>query len=316
MKKIRFERAGLEVSNLCLGTMLYGTTTDEKEAFRQLDMFLDMGGNFIDTSNNYAHWIPGAVGDESEKLIGRWLADRKCRDRLVIATKVGFDRHGSGQGLKASQIEYWIDESLKNMGTDYVDLYYSHIDDMDTPLAETLGAFDDLVKKGKVRAIGASNHYTWRLTEAKYVAKENGFTPYTVNQQCYTYLYTRNDCKVDYIYKVNADDAHIRYLADNNIPLVTFSCLMGGGYDNNDRIPANYLKGKRLEVITETAKELGMPVSMLVLAWLIGSDRLPDRPTVVPLFSSSRSDHLMQSLAMSDYDLDEEILKKLTYAKI
>ena len=314
MKKVKFERAGLEVSNMCLGTMMFGTKTSEKNSFEQLDLFIDMGGNFLDTSNNYAHWWPGASGDESETLLGKWLKERGGRDKLVIATKVGFDRHGEGAGLSAKQIEYWCDESLRKLGTDYIDLYYAHTDDMNTPIEETMEAFDKLVKKGKVRALGASNYYTWRMCEAKHIAEKNGFADFTVNQPCYTYLYTRGGAKLNYTYNINATEERLHYLADNNMPLVPYSCLAGGGYDNIERMPGKYQIDERLNVLLDSAKELGLAPSALVLAWLIGSDRLPNRPTIVPLFSSSNIDHLKENLLMSDYVLDEEILKKLTYA--
>ena len=112
---------GLQVSPVALGAMDFGTTTSKEAAFAVLDAYLDMGGNFIDTSNNYAHW--NGTGDESETLLGEYFASRKCRDKVVLATKVGFDRHGQGQGLKKEQIEYWIDESLRKLKTDYIDLY-------------------------------------------------------------------------------------------------------------------------------------------------------------------------------------------------
>lgn len=314
MKKVELKRAGLTVSNICLGTMMYGTQVSESEAFRQLDLYREMGGNFLDTSNNYAHWWPGASGDESETLLGKYLADRGCRDQLVIATKVGFDRHGEGAGLTAKQIEYWCDESLRKLGTDYIDLYYAHTDDKNTPLEETMEAFDRLVKKGKVRAIGASNFYTWRMCEAKHIAQQNGFADYTVNQPCYTYLFPKGGYKLAYEFNVNAVEERLRYLAANDIPLVAYSCLAKGGYDDPSRLPDFYETGSRLETLLECAKELGLTPSKLVIAWLLGQDRLPNRPTVIPLFSSSRSDHLKEILEMSDYVLDQEILEKLSDA--
>ena len=119
MKKIVISN-GLEIAPVALGAMNFGTTTDKAASFRVLDAYVAAGGNFIDTSNNYAHWA--GTGDESETVLGEWLKERKCRDKVVIATKVGFDRHGEGAGLKKEQIEYWIDESLRKLGTDYVDL--------------------------------------------------------------------------------------------------------------------------------------------------------------------------------------------------
>ena len=131
MKKVLLSK-DIQVSSVCLGAMNFGTTTSREAAFRVLDAYVDAGGNFIDTSNNYAHWA--GTGDESEMLLGEWFRERGCRDKIVLATKVGFDRHGEGAGLRREQIEYWIDESLRKMGTDYIDLYYAHTDDSSTPL--------------------------------------------------------------------------------------------------------------------------------------------------------------------------------------
>ena len=316
MKKVEFRRAGLTVSNMCLGTMMYGTSTPEEEAFRQLDTFLDMGGSFIDTSNNYAHWYPGASGDESETLLGKYFKERGNRDKFVLATKVGFDRHGEGAGLSAKQIKYWCEESLRKLGTDYIDLYYAHSDDMNTPIEETMEAFDKLVKEGKVRSVGASNFFTWRMCEAKNVAEKNGLVDYTVNQCCYTYLYARGDKKLKYRFNVNATDERLLYLSQNNIPLVAYSCLAGGGYDRPERLPVQYENPERLKALTDCAKELGLKPSALAIAWLLSQDRLQDRPTTIPLFSSSSTEHLKEILVMSDYVLDSEILEYLTNAGI
>ena len=167
MKNINLKN-GLSVSPICLGAMMFGSTVSKEDAYAVLDTFVGMGGNFIDTSNNYAHWA--GTGDESETLLGEWLRDRGCRDKIILATKVGFDRHGVGAGLKREQIEYWCDESLRKLGTDYIDLYYAHTDDMSTPMEETLEAFDSLVRKGKVRLLGGSNYDTWRFSEFNMMA--------------------------------------------------------------------------------------------------------------------------------------------------
>lgn len=187
MKKI--ELNGLNVSEVCLGAMNFGTSTSEENSFAVLDAFVERGGNFIDTSNNYAHWL--GTGDESETTLGKWLRSRGGRDKLVIATKVGFDRHGEGQGLKKEQIEYWIDQSLKKLQTDYVDLYYAHTDDPTTPLDETMEAFHSLVKKGKVRVLGASNYDVWRFMDANAVAgKEKSHAVYRYATAIYLSLRT------------------------------------------------------------------------------------------------------------------------------
>lgn len=314
MKKITLERAGLNVSNMCLGTMLYGTSVSKEEAFRQLDLYVSMGGNFLDTSNNYAHWMPNATGDESETLLGEWLKNHGRREDLVIATKVGYDRHGEGAGLTAKQIEYWCDESLRKLNTDYIDLYYAHVDDMNTPIEETMEVFDRLVKKGKVKALGASNFYTYRMEQAKNICEKNGFAQYTVNQPCFTYLNAREGWGNPYPLNVNAGEERLAYLKENNIPLVAYSCLAGGGYDNDSRLPEKYFKGKRLELIRKTAKELSLTPTELVLVWLINLHKIDTMPQVIPLFSASNCDKLKRNLELSDYELDNSILRMLTEA--
>lgn len=314
MKQISLGHTGLTVSNLCLGTMNYGTTTSKEEAFRQLDCFVGMGGTFLDTSNNYAHWAKDATGDESETLLGQWLRSRGKREDLVIATKVGYDRHGEGAGLTAKQIEYWCDESLRKLGTDYIDLYYAHVDDWNTPQEETMEAFDRLVKAGKVRAIGASNFYTWRLSQAEQICKDKGLTPFTVNQPCFTYLHAREGWGNPYPLNVNAGEERLAYLHQKDIPLVAYSCLAGGGYDDDARLPEKYIRGGRLVLLRQTAEELGLTPTELVLAWLVNLHRVEGMPRVIPLFSSGRTERLDKSLRMGDYVLEEDLLRKLTDA--
>ena len=135
---------GLKVATAALGAMNFGTGMTKEESYAVLDRYVELGGNFIDTSNNYAHWA--GTGDESETVLGQWLKERGGRDSLVIATKVGFDRHGEGAGLKKEQIEYWVDESLRKLNTEYIDLYYAHTDDPDTPIEETMEAVGGVVE--------------------------------------------------------------------------------------------------------------------------------------------------------------------------
>lgn len=285
---------GLQVAPVALGAMNFGTTTSKEQAYAVLDAYMDWGGNFIDTSNNYAHWA--GTGDESETLLGEWLRDRGCRDRVVLATKVGFDRHGEGAGLKKEQIEYWVDESLRKLGTDYIDLYYAHTDDMGTPLEETMEAFGRLVEKGKVRALGGSNYDTWRFTEANFTAQANGWTPYTVMQQRFTYLHPRADMAPKYIFNESVTRERLRYLCDKNIPLVAYSCLAKGGYEDASRIPADYIVGDRLEVLHRMAREKGVNTSALAVAWMVNLHRCEGFPRVIPLFGSSRVSHFMDNL--------------------
>lgn len=299
---------GLEVTAVALGAMDFGTTTSKEAAFAVLDAYLEQGGNFIDTSNNYAHW--NGTGDESETLLGEYFAQRKCRDKIVLATKVGFDRHGKGQGLKKQQIEYWIDESLRKLRTDYIDLYYAHTDDPTTPLEETMDAFHELVKKGKVRHLGGSNYDTWRFAEANAVAQ----TPYTVMQQWFTYLHAKADIPPQYIFNEATGRERLRYLEHKNIPLVAYSCLAKGGYESPDRLPQELIGGERLEFLKTMAKEKGISASALAVAWMVNLYRCEGFPTVIPLFSSSKVEHFVANLRGAELVLTEEELRLLNQA--
>jgi aryl-alcohol dehydrogenase-like predicted oxidoreductase len=310
MKKIILGATGLEVSDMCLGTMMFGTTVDEKSALSVLDAYFENGGNFIDTSNNYAHWA--GTGDESETLLGKWLAGHKAdRDKLVIATKVGYDRHGLCKGLHRGNIEYWIDESLRKLGTDYVDLYYAHVDDFSTPLEETMDTLNDLVKKGKVRAIGCSNYYTWRMEKANEYCRRTGKMPFIVNQQKYSYLFTENGCEKELPLNEAAAPEKTSYLASEGIPLVAYSCLLGGGYEDNSRLPDHYVKKGRLAALNEVAEILGEKPSNVALAYMLNAHRIKGMPRIVPLFSTSKPDHLVGNLKASDIFLSDELLHKL-----
>lgn len=307
MKKILLPN-GLTVSEVALGAMNFGTTTPKDEAYRTLDLYIERGGNFIDTSNNYAHWA--GTGDESETLLGEWLRDRGCRDSLVIATKVGFDRHGKGEGLKREQIEYWIDESLRKLGTDYIDLYYAHTDDVNTPIEETMEAFDRLVKKGKVRTLGSSNFDTWRLAEANMIAEYNGWTPYTAMQQRFSYLNARAGVAPKYTFNEIVNRERLRFLKDKDMPLIAYSCLCKGAYEDESRMPDEHEGGARFELVRRLAAEKGVNPSAIVIAWLINLYKLENYPRVIPLFSST-SAHLADNLRGIDVELTVEELEMM-----
>lgn len=311
MNKINLTK-DIKVSPVCLGAMNFGTATSREASFSVLDAYVNAGGNFIDTSNNYAHWA--GTGDESETLLGEWLRERKCRDKMIIATKVGFDRHGEGAGLKKEQIEYWIDQSLKKLGTDYVDLYYAHTDDYSTPLEETMETFDSLVKKGKVRVLGGSNYDTWRFADANHVAKDKAFAPYEVMQQKFTYLKPNMTEAPKYVFNEHTNRERLRFLKDRNIPLVAYSCLAKGGYEKPEKLPADYETGDRLLTIHKLAKEKGVCTSAMVVAWLTNLWRVEGMPRVIPLFSSSSTEHFLDNLKGATLTLSDEELNLLTHA--
>lgn len=307
MKKILLPN-GLTVSEVSLGAMMFGSATSKKESYEVLDTYLDMGGNFIDTSNNYAHWA--GTGDESETLLGEWLRDRKCRSRVILATKVGFDRHGKGAGLKKEQIEYWIDESLRKLGTDYIDLYYAHTDDPNTPLEETMEAFHRLVRKGKVRTLGSSNYDTWRLAEANIIAETHSWTPYTVMQQRLSYLQPKFGVAPKYPFNEITNRERLRFLCDKNMPLVSYACLCKGAYETPSLLPAEYEGGTRLDFIRRMAAEKGVNPSAIVVAWLTNLHRCKGFPRVIPLFSAT-PEHLAENLRGLQLSLTDDELETM-----
>jgi aryl-alcohol dehydrogenase-like predicted oxidoreductase len=171
-------RSGLRVSPLCFGGNVFGWTVDEATSFSLLDAWLDAGFNFVDTADMYSTWVPGHVGGESETVIGRWFKASGKRDRVVLATKVGKPMGVDRKGLKPAYIRQAVEDSLRRLQTDHIDLYQSHDDDPDTPLAETMAAFDALIRAGKVRAVGASNHSAARLAAALRASADNGLARY------------------------------------------------------------------------------------------------------------------------------------------
>lgn len=192
MEKRKLGFAGPEVPVICLGGNVYGWTLPETEAFRQLDAALDAGLNFVDTADVYSRWVPGNKGGESETILGKWFAKSGKRKDVILGTKVGMDMGEGKKGLKAAHIRQSVDDSLRRLQTDYIDVYQAHTDDAETPLEETLGAFDELVKQGKVRYIGASNYGGARLAEALETSRKHGFASYTSLQPHYNLVERQN----------------------------------------------------------------------------------------------------------------------------
>jgi aryl-alcohol dehydrogenase-like predicted oxidoreductase len=183
-------RSGLTTPPLILGGNVFSWTADRDTSFTILDAFVAGGGRMVDTADGYTRWLPGHSGGESEAIIGEWLAARGRRDDVLIATKVGVEMNGE-KGLKPDRVLRACEASLKRLQTDYIDLYYAHYDDPETPFAETLSAYDRLVREGKVRAIGASNITAPRLAQALDTSAAKGFASYTVLQPEYN-LVARN----------------------------------------------------------------------------------------------------------------------------
>ena len=195
MKRVELGHSGIEVTELGYGCMMFGPKLEQEEAFAQLDAYLERGGNLLDTANIYGRRKIDGTGraGRSEEIIGAWLKERGCRDQVVLASKVGFAYPGISYGTSARQIREECEKSLQRLQTDYLDLYYLHTDDENTPLEETLSAMDTLVREGKVRAIGASNFSAWRLERARQICQANHWTQICCIQQRYSYLRPKQD---------------------------------------------------------------------------------------------------------------------------
>jgi aryl-alcohol dehydrogenase-like predicted oxidoreductase len=300
----------LDVFPLALGGNVFGWTADEKQSFAVLDAYTAAGGNFIDTADVYSAWAPGNRGGESEAILGRWLAARGKREQTVVATKVGM--HPKFKGLAAKTIRAAAEHSLRRLGSDYIDLYYAHVDDEETPLGETLGAFDALVREGKVRYIAASNYTAPRLAEALAVSDREGLARYVALQQHYN-LMERDKYEGELAEVVRREQL-------SSIPYFALaSGFLTGKYRPGSKVESQraqtagaYLNNKGISVLAaldEVAAVHDAAVATVALAWLAA------QPTVVAPIASARSiEQLPDLLRVSNLRLSEADLHKLNEA--
>ncbi|MFG2073240.1 aldo/keto reductase [Nonomuraea maritima] len=302
-----------EVSVLALGAMLFGSVTDESTAFAVLDRYVEAGGTFIDTSNNYAFWIDGGQGGQSEELLGRWLRSRGVREEVVIATKLGARPLAPGtgyvdnpEGLSAKVIRESAERSMERLGVDTIDLLYAHIEDHATPAAETVGAFGELVAQGTVGLLGVSNHAIWRVERARALACAAGVAGYEVLQYQHSYLRPRADVPSPLFPDGSLGHAGAELLgylrAEPGLTLVAYTPLLSGAYVRQDKeLPPDYVHPgtpARLEVLRQVARECGATLNQVVLAWQIGG-AFP----VIPLAGVSSVAQLEENLAAVDLEL-------------
>jgi aryl-alcohol dehydrogenase-like predicted oxidoreductase len=311
MKKVKLGKSNLEVSALALGTDLIGSKIDRASSFTLFDFYRGKGGTFLDTANFYASWLPGFQGGESETTIGAWMKERGNRDEMVISSKLAFDYPGSKGGLTASEIKNECEKSLRRLQTDRIDLYYSHRDDRETPLEETMKAFDRLVRAGKVRAIGASNLTVWRIAQANAVARANGWTEYSAVEQRYTYLRPRHGADFGPQIFLNQDMKDFAQF--ENVALIGYSILLQGAYTRTDREhPAQFAgpdSDDRLGALKAIAKELGRSPNQVLIAWMRQS-----KPAVLPIIAGSKVEQLAENIEALDLSLSEKQLLALSTA--
>jgi aryl-alcohol dehydrogenase-like predicted oxidoreductase len=315
-----------EVSVLSLGTMHFGTATDEATSFAILDRYVEAGGTFIDTADNYAFWT-GSQGGESEELLGRWRRSRGVGEELVIATKLGARPLAPGtsfidnaEGLSAAVIRESSERSRDRLGLDRLDLLYAHIDDPAVPLAETVEAFAALVAEGTVGLLGVSNHWAWQVERARNLAAVAGLPGYEVLQYQYSYLRPRTDVPgmrcPDGMQGVLGGDLLSYLRAEPQLAMVAYAPLMKGGYVRRDKLDAAEFAEYdhpgtpvRLAALREVARDAGVTVNQVVLAWLTGAE-----VAVIPVVGASSVAQLDESLAAADLELTKEQRMRLDAA--
>ena len=311
MHKIVLGTTGLEVSALCLGSDLLGSKHDRATSFAVLDAFREGGGTFLDTGNLYAAWLPGCAGGESERVIGDWIQERSCRDEMVVGTKLGFDFADTKGGLSAAEIAMQCDRSLARLRTDRIDIFWAHRDDYDVSQAETMQAFDGLIKAGKVRAIGASNLRIWRIAQANELARANGWTPYGAVEQRFTYL--RPLPAADFGPQLNIGDELKSFAAESGLGLVAYSILLSGFYDRAGGVlPPQYVGSdaeRRLAALDSVAAETGYTRSQVIVAWV-----RQQTPGILPIIAGSKPTQIAQSIQALDLTLIAEHLERLDRA--
>ena len=319
-----------EVSVLCFGAMLLGTAVDEPTAFALLDRFAAAGGTFIDTANNYAFWLTGSQGGESEVLLGRWRRSRGITDEVVIATKLGGRLRRPGvtfeeaarldnvEGLSAAAIRGSARRSLEALGMQRLDLLYAHLDDPATPLAETVEAFGALVGEGAIGLLGVSNQWTWRVEEARTLARQSGVRAYEVLQYHFTYLRPRTDFpgrrSPDGEPGIAGGEVLSYLRARPSLAAVAYSPLLRGAYVRDDKpLGPEYDHAgtaARMDALRDVARQTGATLNQVVLAWLMGGD-IP----MIPLVSASTIAQLDESLEAVDLELTAEQRARLDDAR-
>ncbi len=312
MKKVIIKNTDIEIAPVNFGGNVFGWTLDEQQSFDILDRFVDGGFNFVDTADTYSWWVNG-VGGQSETIIGKWMKERGNRDRMVIATKVGSETKEHGFDISRKHILKSVDESLKRLQTDYIDLYYTHFDDNVTPVEETLEAYQEIVKVGKVRYIAASNVSPERLTESFEVSEKNGYSKYVALQPHYNLL-VREKFEKEYAPLVEKF----------GLSVFTYWSLEAGFLTGKYRTEEDFSKTARGEGIRKYFDARGKAVlaaldkvaekhhttpATVSLAWLLA------HPLVTAPIVSATSAHQLETIfAAPELKLDEQDLDLLNEA--
>jgi aryl-alcohol dehydrogenase-like predicted oxidoreductase len=313
MNKRKLGSSGLEIAPLVLGGNAIGWTADEAASFKVLDAFVASGFNAIDTANSYSKWVPGHRGGESETIIGKWLKRTGNRSKVIIATKVGWDMGPENRGLSKSYILRAAEESLRRLQTDYIDLYQSHKDDPDTPIEETLSAYAELIRQGKVRAIGASNYTAARLSEALEISKRTGLPRYESLQPHYSLIERAG-------YEAELEPVCLK----EGLGVINYWPLASGFLTGKYRSEADLEKSPRgqsakkylnqrgfkiLHALDVVARKYNANPARVSLAWVLA------RPSITAPISSARNvDQLTDLIESTKLQLDPGSIELLNHA--
>lgn len=309
MEKRTISHTDITVAPINFGGNVFGWTLDEKQSFHILDRFADAGFNFIDTADTYSWWVNGK-GGQSEEIIGKWMKSRSNRNDMVIATKVGSETREHDFDISKKHILKSLDDSLKRLGTDHIDLYYTHFDDGKTPVEETLEAYDEIIKAGKVRYIGVSNVSPERIRQSFEVAEKNHLPKYVALQQHYN-LMEREGFEKNYHPLVE----------EYGLSVFPYFSLAGGFLTGKYRDESDFDKSARgggmkkylddkgmtvLKALDEISEKHQAGQASIALAWLLAN------PAVTAPIVSATSDSQLQTLFKAvDIKLDEQDLKML-----
>ncbi|MSQ71239.1 MAG: aldo/keto reductase [Betaproteobacteria bacterium] len=313
MNKRQLGNSGIAIAPVVFGGNVFGWTVDERTAFTLLDAAVASGINCIDTADLYSRWVPGNTGGDSEIIIGDWLKRRGRRDDVIIATKVGKEMGPGRKGLSRAYIRLAVEDSLRRLCTDYIDLYQSHDDDLDTPLEETLDVYGQLMKEGKIRAIGASNFSAGRLAQALEVSRECGLPRYESLQPKYN-LYDRNE------YEGSLENLCL----EHGVAVISHSALANGFLTGKYRSVADAARSSRsgrvgecmnerglriLAALDEVAQRYAISPAQVALAWLIA------RPGITaPIASATSLPQLEHLVGAMELNLDSAAIGKLDQA--
>ncbi|NIG21638.1 aldo/keto reductase [Pantoea sp. Al-1710] len=306
--------SGIQVPLLTFGGNVFGWTVDEKTSFSLLDALVEKGLFFIDTADVYSRWAPGNEGGESETIIGKWLKKSGKRDSIVLATKVGMELSPEKTGLKPVYIRQAVEDSLRRLQTDVIDLYQAHRDDQDTPLVDTLKAFDSLIKEGKVRAIGASNYNAKRLQEALDISKKEGLARYETLQPEYN-LYDRQE------YEGGLEQVAVK----NGLGVINYYSLASGFLSGKYKKPEDASKSKRgqgivekylnergkriVEALEDVAASHDASATQVALAWQIA------RPSITaPIVSATSLEQINELVKATELELSKQEIEELASA--